>query len=128
MNKYLKSKKYRMLLLSFTVFCVSLLCTMSACKSRDEYVNNRLAVSIAFEYKEFFLEEKFTVEDFNSAYIESIQYGPWYSNAGGVEVGFIYVQLKEKYVKHIDKVMQSINELDFVTKVEKIPVIYISDP
>ena len=52
-----------MLLLSFTVFCVSLLCTMSACKSRDEYVNNRLAVSIAFEYKKFFLEEKFTVKE-----------------------------------------------------------------
>ena len=111
----------------FTV--VLLLCsifTMTACEGNNEYVEGEFVVSIKSEYKNAFYEENFTVEDFKYEYIESIRYDVWYSNEQE-EVGYIYVQLKEKYVEYINEVMQSVKQLDFVQNVERVPIIQVPE-
>lgn len=115
------------LCLGYYIFCSCfLLGVLSACKDHDEYVKGRLTVSIAPEYKNAFLEKEFTIEDFKSPYIENIRYGEWYS-IEEKEIGFIIIQLKEQYANHIDEVMQSLIELDFVVNVERVPIIQIPE-
>ncbi len=126
MNK-LKKRVSFILCLGIIIFCSCfLLGVLSACKDHDEYVKGRLTVSIAPEYKNAFLEKEFTIEDFKSPYIENIRYGEWYS-IEEKEIGFIIIQLKEQYANHIDEVMQSLIELDFVVNVERVPIIQIPE-
>lgn len=109
------------------IFCSCFfLCSITACKNKEEYVNGRFCVAIASEYKNAFLEQQFTAKDFNidNEYIEYIRYASWDSEQ---EVGLIYVQLKESHWNQLDEIIKSVNELNFVTYVEKVPKIYL-DP
>ena len=83
---------------------------------QNEYVvAGSLIVSVKTEYKNAFLENEITIEDFNCEYIESIHYIAWYST----DIGGIQVQLKKEYENKIDEAIQSIGSLDFVFSVEK---------
>ena len=103
-----------------------LLCFISACGNKAEYVKGEFCVSIAPEYKNAFLEKQITAKDFkiDEEYIDAISYTLWNSDS---EQGFIYVQLKEPYWNLLDEIMKSVNELDFVIFVEKVPIQYL-DP
>ena len=117
-------------LIIFTIlmlfFLFSFIFTITACTKREEYVEGTFVVSINPEYKNVFCEKRFTIEDFKNEYIESIRYDIWYSNEQE-EIGYIYVQLKEQYVECINEVMKSVNELDFVKNVERVPTIQIPE-
>ena len=97
------------------VVVLAFMYSFSACQMQDEYVAGSLIVSVKTEYKNAFLENEITIEDFNCEYIDSIQYIAWYST----DIGGIQVQLKKEYENKIDEAIQSIGSLDFVFSVEK---------
>lgn len=126
MNRLIK-KRSLILRLSLVVFCSCILPgALSACGANEDYVAGRFAASIAPEYREVFLERQFTAEDLNidNEYIARIDYTPWCAES---DIGFIYIQLKEPYWNRLDEIMKSVNELDFVLNVERIPIIQTSE-
>lgn len=107
-------------LLIIMILCACLFgCNGNIGKNKDEYVEGKFMVGIGADYKNAFSEQEFTVADFGSEYIESIEYYSWYSSSDSEE-GLIYIKLKEQYKDKLEEVMRQVNDLDFVTYVQKI--------
>ena len=74
-------------------------------------------VHIGIEYKEKFLAESFTVEDFKWSNIEKIEYNMWYEFS---DTASIYVYLKRQGRKQVYEAVDHLNTLDFVLYAEQI--------
>lgn len=130
MKKSIKKTSF-VVWLSIIILCCTILCGIAGCKDKaswqfkEGYLKDEFAAYIGADYKDAFLKEEFTVQDFQSEYIESIQYDTWYSNENRPEVGVIYIQLKDHHYNKLDEVMEAVNDLPFVIKVEKIGIYHI---
>lgn len=93
-------------------------------ENKNKYVEGEFLVGIVAAYKETFLNEEFTFDDFGGEYVESIQYNCWYYTLDP-ESGWITVHLKDEYKDKLDEVMQEVSEKDFVEYVEKNWYIYM---
>ena len=70
-----------------------------------------VVVEIGSKYKEQFLSENFTVEDFKWSNIEKIKYRTWYEFS---DTASIYVYLKRQGRKQVYEAVDHLNTLDFV--------------
>ena len=125
------SKKVKIALLSIIfimVICILIYMVVVWCIQNNQlqlpaYSSNELSVHISEEYKDDYMNQRFTVEDFDCKYIESIRYDM--TNEVGDSV--ICVTVKDKYTNRLKRVIRNVERLEFVSKVEKIPV-YIALP
>jgi hypothetical protein len=86
----------------------------TACE--DEFATDQVSVSIKTEYKDKFLAEEFTAEDFNWENFERIEYGTWNSTIEP-EIGFLTVYLKRHGKKRVEDAIEHIYKLEFVNGV-----------
>jgi len=95
------------------IFSVGL---FSACKKDDtneEFALDCVSVLIKAEYREKFLAEEFTVEDFEWDNIDRIEYRTWYDNISE-PCGGMVVYLKEKGREQVIAAVEHFKTLDFV--------------
>lgn len=74
------------------------------------------SVSIKTEYKEKFLAEEFSIEDFAWDNIDKIEYGPWYGTLN-TERGWITVYLKKHGKKEVKNAAKHFDSLPFVKEI-----------
>ena len=96
-------------------------CAFVGCSHKPAYDDDEFYVLIKMEYKNAFLEREFTVEDFQSKYIESIEYCYWddYRNEGRLRI-----KLQTKQKKYLEDVMEEVNGLSFVACTKLIVFVY----
>ena len=96
-------------------------CVFVGCSHKPAYDDDEFYVLIKMEYKNAFLEREFTVEDFQSKYIESIEYCYWddYRNEGRLRI-----KLQTKQKKYLEDVMEEVNGLSFVACTKLIVFVY----
>lgn len=93
----------------------------SACEEKppyDDFVrDDRVIVYIKQEYKDAFLTNSFTIDDFDWSNIEKISYGDWYDNFIP-EQGYIVVYLKRRGKLEVRFAINRFIQLDFVSSAE----------
>ncbi len=122
MQKEIKKVISIIFVLSIMVLCG---CLASCTKDKDEYVEDMFMAYIGADYKNLFMEQEITVDDFENEYIEKVDYDHevWYSNEP--EMGVIYIKLKAQYKDKLDEVMKQVKDLSFVMDVEKIAIYHL---
>mgnify|MGYP004466979517 FL=1 len=91
-------------------------------RNRTKYATDSLYVSIKADYKEKFINQEFSPEDFGVSYVEYIGYRFWVDgnpDEGETGHGVIYVKLKSNDRFHYKKAVRSFESLPFVLKTEK---------
>ena len=91
-------------------------------RNRSKYAIDSLYVSVKADYKEKFLNQEFSPEDFGENYVEYIGYRFWVdgkSDEGETGHGVVYVKLKTNDWFHYKKAVRSFESLPFVIKTEK---------
>ena len=82
----------------------------AGCGNKTYYVD-RVIVVVKTEYKEKFLAEEFSVEDFEWSNVKKIE-SSWWSVAS--DTGYITVLLKKHGKKRVDSAIKHFETLDFV--------------
>jgi hypothetical protein len=88
----------------------------------DEFETDSVSVSIKADFKDKFLSEEFSIDDFDWENVERIEYIIWYSTSDP-EIGFLTVYLKEHGKKQVRDAIEHFNTLDFVDSAETIGVV-----
>ena len=91
-------------------------------RNRSKYATDSLYVSIKADYKEKFINQEFSSEDFGASYVEYIGYRFWDDgnpDEGETGHGVLYVKLKTNDWFHYKKAVRSFESLSFVIKTEK---------
>ena len=96
-------------------------------RNRSKYATDSLYVSIKADYKEKFINQEFSPEDFGEEFIERINYEYWddgnnEENESGY--GVLYVKLTTNDKQHLKKAVRSFESLPFVLKTERILLIH----
>lgn len=115
---YLRSYRLRHLFLN--MFCS--LAGIASYRNRSKYATDSLYVSIKADYKEKFINQEFSPEDFGASYVEYIGYRFWVDgnpDEGETGHGVIYVKLKTNDRFHYKKAARSFESLPFVLKTER---------
>lgn len=92
----------------------------SACEEKlpyGDFCDDRVIVNIKQEYKDAFLSNSFTIDDFDWYNIEKISYLAWYDNIVP-EQGYIIVYLKRHGKLEVRSAINHFTRLDFVSSAE----------
>ena len=79
--------------------------------SNDDYVTDSVIVTIGAEFRDVFLAEEFTIEDFEWDNVESIVYMNWNENAS---IGFMLIRLKRHGRRRVRNAIRHFETLEFV--------------
>lgn len=82
----------------------------------EDIATDRVNVSIKAEYKEKFLAEAFSIDDFAWDNIDKIEYGTWYGTLNP-ERGWITVHLKKHGKKEVKNAAKHFEGLSFVSEI-----------
>ena len=77
----------------------------------EEICKDRVLVTVKAEFREKFLAEEFSVEDFKWENVESIEYGVWYDKSSQ---GHLVVYLKKHGESRVKKAIKHFKTLEFV--------------
>jgi len=80
-------------------------------KWEDRYDTDKVRVTIKSAFKEKFLAEEFSVEDFEWDNVEKIEYGEWYEN---ISTGGIVIYLKKHGRQQVLDAIDYLKKLDFI--------------
>jgi len=92
------------------------------CGSSD-YHNDRVNVTIRAEYRDRFLAEDFSVEDFSWDNVENIEYEGWMDS---IERGFMTVYLGNRGHRRVRAAVEHFRELPFVLYANRVPKVFAS--
>ncbi len=109
-------------IIAMGVVVIMCLVVFTGCKT--EFATDKVSVSVTTEYKDKFLGEEFTAEDFNWGNVERIEYGTWHSTIEP-EVGYFTVYLKKHGKKHVNAAVEHFKTLVFVESVNLSPKAYM---
>ncbi len=97
-------------------------------RNRSKYATDSLYVSVKADYKDKFLNQEFSPEDFGENYVEYIGYRSWVDgnpDEGKTGHGVVYVKLKTNDWFHYKKAVRSFESLSFVMKTEKNWILHV---
>ena len=104
------------LLIAFGVKAIVLLNNK---KNRPTHAIDSVYVYVGLEYKDAFLEEQFTIEDFQWPNVERVDYRRGFDEYHPNK-GTILVYLKEHGQKQVEEAIEHFKTLDFVEDAEKV--------
>lgn len=105
---------------NFLVMCLLIIMSLGIFVGcGEDIVKDRVSVGIKEEYKEKFMAEEFTAEDFGWDNIEKIEYNTWHSTMDP-ERGFLTIHLKKHGKKNVYAAVEHFKKLEFVESVNAI--------
>jgi len=119
--RFRKKKKIFRKLLLIGVIAIMALGVFTGCERRPEFVTDQVWVSINAEFRDKFLAEEFTVEDFEWDNVERMVYNIWYDS---LSVGCMTVYLKEHGRRQVLNAVEHFNTLKFVREATVIAYVY----
>ena len=107
------------LLKLFMLFIVVALAASTSSCYQEEFREDCFLIEIKGEYKEAYIEKQITVKNFNFGNVKSLLYSQWNEPD---ETGYIYVFLENEGKEEIEKAIEEVKKIEFISDARKVRV------